>query len=76
MIQDQARRTAAADHRCPVERVEVDTDATVGGDYAYWLRVCGERRFYRYQQTSTAGVGSGRFLDDTQRMSSAGGAAP
>lgn len=67
-IQGQARETAARDHGCPEERVWVERDATVGMDYAYWLQVCGRRRYYRYQQTSTAGVGSGRFVDDTQRF--------
>lgn len=76
MIRDQARQTASADHGCPVDRVQISSDATVGNDYAYWLDVCGQRRFYRYQQTSTSGVGSGRFLDDTQRMGSGGAATP
>lgn len=74
MIRDQARQTASADHSCPVDRVQVSSDASIGNDYAYWLDVCGQRRFYRYQQTSTSGLGSGRFLDDTQRTASSVGA--
>jgi hypothetical protein len=68
MIRDQARETAARDHSCPTAQVRIDSDATVGSAYAYWLNVCGRRRFYSYQQTSTTGLGSGRFVDDTQRM--------
>jgi len=68
LIQRQAVETAAADHGCPVTGVSVVRDATIGPDHAYWLDVCGKRRFYRYQQTSTAGTGSGRFIDDTNRF--------
>jgi len=74
MIQGQAMQTASVDHQCPAERVRVVSDATVGPDYAYWLDVCGQRRFYRYQQTATAGTGSGRFIDDTNRFQPNGGA--
>lgn len=73
LIQGQAMDTAAAEHQCPRQSVQLASDATVGGDHAYWLDVCGKRRFYRYQQTSTAGVGSGRFVDDTNRFQASGG---
>jgi hypothetical protein len=53
-----------------MQDVRVESDASVGDAYAYWLNVCGQRRFYSYQQTSSAGLGSGRFMDETNRMSS------
>lgn len=68
LIRDQARTTASRDHGCALDQVTVISDASVGGDSAYWLNVCGQRRYYRYEQTSSAGIGSGRFIDDTQRM--------
>lgn len=68
-IRGQARETAARDHGCSVSAVEIESDATQGFDYAYWLRICGgRRRYYRYQQTTTSGLGSGRFLDETNRF--------
>lgn len=68
LIRDQARETAAADHNCPVERVEVASDATVGGSYAYWLNVCGRRRLYRSQEVTSAGGGRNRFMDVTDSV--------
>lgn len=68
-IRGTARETAARDHGCSLARVAIESDASVGMDYAYWIRVCdGRRRFYRYVQTSNAGIGSGRFVDDTNRL--------
>lgn len=68
-IQNQARKTASVDHGCPLDQVSVISDASATAtDYAYWLNVCGKRRFYMYQQTTSAGGGAGRFLDDTQRF--------
>jgi len=61
-IQNQARETASKDHMCPLEQVGVISDATVGMDYAYWLRVCGKRRLYRYKEEGKYG---GRFIDAT-----------
>lgn len=68
-IRGQARETAARDHGCDVSTIRIESDATQGFDYAYWIRVCdGRRRYYRYQQTTTSGMGSGRFLDETNRF--------
>jgi hypothetical protein len=68
-IRSNVRETAARDHGCTPPQIQIESDATVGMDYAYWVRVCsGQRRYYRYQQTSTSGVGSGRFIDDTNRF--------
>jgi hypothetical protein len=69
-IQNQARKAAAADHGCPLENISLVSDASVGMEHAYWFSVCGQKRYYRYQETSTAGLGSGRFLDDTGRFAS------
>jgi hypothetical protein len=69
LIRNQARETASRDHSCPMESVQIDEDATVARSTAYWINVCGRRRFYVYQEGSP-GTGSGRFVDDTQRVSS------
>lgn len=59
---NEAARVAARQHGCPRDRVSVESD---GGNWTYWLRVCGRRRLY-----STRG---GEYRDITD---SVGGGAP
>lgn len=60
-----ARRTAAADHSCPVSQVRVEAEERQGDQpWAYWLNVCGERRYYRRDE-ATLGSGSVSFYDAT-----------
>lgn len=67
MIRQQAIDTAAADHDCPRSKVRVTKNASAnhGTASAFWLNVCGKKRYYRYVEEGREG---GRFLDETNRF--------
>ena len=62
LVQQQAIRTASAEHSCPEDRVTVESEATIGTVYAYWLNICGQRRFYSFVSQNH------RFIDSTNNL--------
>lgn len=53
------RATAADDHTCALDEVQVRSDGSRDGVEGYWLEVCGRQRFYQWSQQM------GRFTDRT-----------
>ena len=53
---DRTMSVAATQHRCPREQVRFEAE---GGDWTYWINVCGRRRLYdtrdgRYQDITNS----------------------
>lgn len=66
---DAAVRAAASEHGCPIADIIVQSEHVGLGHRAFWLYVCGEQRFYRWDATAHT------FVDRTPVPVPSGGAA-